>query len=76
MRRVRMSSAVDDVLDFGVDLFFALRARPVTKTYLNLRLIRALRAKAGVPERDVRGRITSHRAQATIASHLYNAKDP
>lgn len=39
-------------------------------------LIPALGRKAGVPLEDVRGRITSHRARATIASQLYNAKEP
>ena len=29
-----------------------------------------------MPDKDVRGRITSHRARATIASQLYNAKEP
>ena len=32
--------------------------------------------KAGVPREDVRGAITGHRARATIATQLYNAKDP
>ncbi len=32
--------------------------------------------KAGLPLEDSRGRITSHRARATIASQLYNAKEP
>ena len=32
--------------------------------------------KAGVPRADTRGRITSHRARSTIASQLYNAKEP
>ena len=32
--------------------------------------------KAGVPERDARGPITSHRARSTIATQLYNAKQP
>ena len=32
--------------------------------------------KAGVPDTDVRGKITSHRARTTIASQLYNAKEP
>jgi len=36
----------------------------------------ALCGKAGVPSSDVRGNITSHRARSTIASQLYNAKDP
>jgi hypothetical protein len=35
-----------------------------------------LSRKAGVPREDVRGQITGHRARATIASQLYNAKDP
>ena len=39
-------------------------------------MIPILCAKAGVPRSDVRGAITSHRARATIASQLYNAKDP
>jgi hypothetical protein len=29
-----------------------------------------------VPREDARGRITSHRARSTIASQLYNAKEP
>jgi phenylpyruvate tautomerase PptA (4-oxalocrotonate tautomerase family) len=37
---------------------------------------RMLCAKAGVPAADVRGKITSHRARSTIASQLYNAKEP
>ena len=32
--------------------------------------------RAGIPDEDSRGRITSHRARATIASMLYNAKNP
>src|SRR2546430_17403885 len=32
--------------------------------------------KGGVPAADVRGAITSHRARSTIASQLYNAKEP
>jgi integrase len=59
-----------------VDLLFALRATPVAKNFLNLRLIPVLCEKAGVPREDVRGAITSHRARATIATQLYNAKEP
>lgn len=33
-------------------------------------------AKPGISTSDVRGRITSHRARATIATQLYNAKEP
>jgi hypothetical protein len=32
--------------------------------------------KGGVPTDDARGKITSHRARSTIASQLFNAKDP
>ena len=44
--------------------------------YVNQDLIPLLCRKAGVPREDVRGQITGHRARATIASQLYNAKDP
>ncbi|WP_245599974.1 tyrosine-type recombinase/integrase [Embleya scabrispora] len=59
-----------------VDLLFALRARRVAKTYVNRTIIPALCRKAGVPNTDVRGNITSHRARSTIVSRLYNAKEP
>jgi integrase len=55
---------------------FLYRARPVTARFLNRSLIRVLCEKAGVPSSDARGAITSHRARATIASQLYNAKEP
>ncbi len=57
-----------------VQFLFCYRATRVAKEYLNVGLIPALGRKAGVPLEDVRGRITSHRARATIASQLYNAK--
>ena len=59
-----------------VHLLFSVRAHPVAKDYINRSLIPALCAKAGVPTSDVRGNITSHRARSTIASQLYNAKEP
>ena len=59
-----------------VDLLFACRGITVAKTYINNSIIPLLCAKGGVPPADVRGRITSHRARATIASQLYNAKEP
>ena len=59
-----------------VPFLFCYRARRVAKEYLNQGLIPALCRKAGVPLQDPRGRITSHRARATIASQLYNAKEP
>ena len=58
------------------DLLFAFRARKVSASYINNTVIPMLCRKAGVPAADVRGNITSHRARSTIASHLYNAKEP
>lgn len=58
------------------DILFAVRAQPVARNYLNRTVIPALCTKAGVPPADVRGKITSHRARSTIASQLYNAKEP
>lgn len=59
-----------------VDYLFLCRLRQLGYSYLNLVLIPALCKKAGVPSSDVRGRITSHRARSTIASQLFNARDP
>jgi len=60
----------------SVALLFCFRGRPVPPRYLNTTLIPALCNKAGVPREDARGRITSHRARTTIATQLYNAKEP
>lgn len=59
-----------------VDFLFAHRGARIGKHYVNRTLIGVLCKKAGVPRSDVRGSITSHRGRATIASQLYNAKDP
>lgn len=55
---------------------FCYRAKRVARAYLNQVLIPTLCRKAGVPVADARGPITSHRARSTIASQLYNAKEP
>jgi integrase len=60
----------------SVAFLFCYRARRLRTQYLNLRLIPLLCRKAGLPLEDARGRITSHRARATIATQLYNAKEP
>jgi hypothetical protein len=57
-------------------VLFSIRAQPVAKNYINRTIIPALCRKAGVPATDVRGNITSHRARFSIASQLYNAKEP
>jgi integrase len=59
-----------------VDFLFTFRGARIGEKYLNRVLIPMLSRKAGVPREDVRGQITGHRARATIASQLYNAKDP
>jgi integrase len=59
-----------------VEFLFAFRAQRVDKHYINESVIPVLCRKAGVPTADVRGVITSHRARSTIASQLYNAKEP
>lgn len=60
----------------SVDLLFMHRARPMRRELINESVIPALCRKAGVPTHDVRGTITSHRARATIASQLFNGREP
>jgi integrase len=59
-----------------VDFLFLYRVTVVGKTYFNDVLIPTLCRKAGVPRSDARGNITSHRGRSTIASQLFNAKEP
>ena len=59
-----------------VHLLFVYRTRRLSARYLNRTLIPALCKKAGIPSSDARGAITCHRARATIASQLYNAREP
>jgi integrase len=59
-----------------VDFLFLDEMRRVSLTYLDGSIIPVLCRKAGIPINDVRGRITSHRARSTIASQLFNAKEP
>ena len=57
-------------------MLLAYRGARISEKYINRVLVPLLCRKAGVPGEDVRGAITSHRARATIATQLYNAKDP
>ena len=59
-----------------VRFLFCYRAKRFSKTYLNHTLIPALCQRAGVPHSDARGSISSHRARSTIASQLFNAREP
>jgi hypothetical protein len=59
-----------------VDFLFANRGMPLGKAYINRVLIPLLCRKANVPAADARGRLTSHRARSTIATQLFNAREP
>ncbi|WP_366931911.1 tyrosine-type recombinase/integrase [Paraburkholderia xenovorans] len=59
-----------------VDFLFSYRARSLPREYLNQSLIHLLCRKAGIPRADARGQINSHRARSTIASQLFNAREP
>jgi integrase len=59
-----------------VHYLFSYRGMRLGDDYVNHRLIPTLCAKAGIPKSDARGRLTSHRARATLASQLFNSKDP
>lgn len=74
--RPRQPQCVDHKTGERVDFLFMHRARPMRRMIINESLIPILCRKAGTPETDVRGRITSHRARATIASQLFNSRDP
>lgn len=59
-----------------VEYLFSFKGRRVSMDYLNHTVIPMLCQKAGVPQEDSRGAITSHRARSTIATQLFNAKEP
>jgi hypothetical protein len=60
----------------AVQFLFVYRGKRVGGSYINGSLIPLLCRKAGVPEVDARGPIRSHRARSTIATQLYNAREP
>lgn len=74
--RPEQPPALDEKTREMVHYLFSLRGKQVGEVYINRRLIHLLCKKAGVPEQDARGCITSHRARPTIATQLYNAKEP
>ncbi len=67
---------VDPKTGERVQFLFCYRAKRLSKSYLNKALIPVLCQRAGVPRADARGSISSHRARSTIASQLFNAKEP
>jgi integrase len=68
--------ALDRKTSEMVQFLFSYRGRRFAISYITNFLIPLLCRKAGIPGEDSRGAITSHRARATIASMLYNAKEP
>jgi hypothetical protein len=74
--RPKQPQYVDQKTGERVDLLFMHRARPMRREIINESIIPTLCRKANVPTQDVRGRITSHRARATIASQLFNSREP
>ncbi|MDQ2960995.1 MAG: tyrosine-type recombinase/integrase [Candidatus Dormibacteraeota bacterium] len=67
---------LDRKVSTTVDMLYCYRGHTVHRSYINGTIIPSLCRKAGVPLADARGRLTSHRGRATIATQLYNAKDP
>lgn len=67
---------IDPKTGESVQFLFFYRGKRIWDGYINETLIPLLCRKASIPEQDSRGNITSHRARATIASMLYNAKEP
>jgi len=55
-----------------VQQLFCYRGRRVGHGILNYAIIPILLRRAGLPDADSRGPITSHRARATLATKLYN----
>jgi integrase len=74
--RPEQPAALDSKTSERVHFLFSYRGKRVGKAYLNRTIIPMLCRKAGIPQQDARGPITSHRARSTIASQLFNAKEP
>ena len=58
------------------DFLFMYRGKRIGQGFINDSIIPILCKKAGVPTKDVKGNITSHRARSTIATQLSTSKDP
>jgi hypothetical protein len=74
--RPAMQAVTDEKTGEVFQVLFGYRGRSMGSCILNHSVIPMLCRKAGVPDADVRGPITSHRARSTIATQLYNAKEP
>jgi len=74
--RPHQPAALDRKTGELVHYLFAHRTYQLSEKFINRIVIPALCRKAGVPRQDARGNITIHRARSTIASQLFNAKEP
>jgi integrase len=74
--RPTQPAALDEKTGELVHFLFSVRCARFSPHYVNRTLIPSLCRKAGIPLADARGRITSHRARSTIATQLFNAKQP
>jgi integrase len=76
LRPSKQLQEIDGKTSEAVQFLFFYRGQRISSSYINRSLIPVLCRKANIPEKDSRGKITSHRARSTIASMLYNAKQP
>jgi hypothetical protein len=76
VERPAQPAMIDEKTGELVHFLFAYRGNRPGQDYINHTLVPILCRKAGVPPQDARGRLTSHRARSTIASQLFNAKEP
>jgi hypothetical protein len=74
--RPQQPPALDEKTGEVVHFLFMFRSKRIARAYINNTLVPILCRKAGLPGEDARGTITSHRARSTIASQLFNAKEP
>jgi integrase len=74
--RPKQPGLVDPKTGERVQFLFCYRAKRLSQSYLNKALIPTLCQRAGIPRADARGSISSHRARSTIASQLFNAREP
>src|ERR1035441_3727853 len=73
--RPQQPAAVDEKTSELVHFLFAFRSKQISATYINQTLVPILCKKAGIPDKDARGTITSHRAGSTIASQLFRSEE-
>ncbi|WP_120498925.1 tyrosine-type recombinase/integrase [Kiloniella sp. EL199] len=58
-----------------VEFLLQNKGKPIGTTFIEDTIIKSLCAKAGVPTEDSRGKITSHRARASVVTALANSPD-